>query len=655
MRMFSLGAVSRAIAHGITVAILCSAALLALGAVPAGAQISTAGGMGSARTSATQSVAVVPFENRSGYRLETFGQEAADAVSTELRDRLNLDVLPKADSEMWLRNLGYKPPFSDQELARLATELEVNMAVTGQVRVARVVQSRDGRYGEVTLAVLLFDRLAQAGTNGALITSRGPASTEASDDTLITKALQQAAFDAVQQMRTRPTVTAMVLWSRDATVFLNVGGRAGVEPGMKMIAVRDSLRIGMVEITEASPVGSYATIVQGPPLRTGDHLRAIYQLPEGAAAAAPRRTQRQRKGAHNLILTAAAILGVAELASTSNGLKEGDTAAPGFQASNLANGIVTGYAIADPAMPAVVVSWIPYSGTEKNRLAGYEVIRNGQLTNVIGGIELLAQNHFIDMSPSVQFTVGITIENPSEASPQFAFTRVTSTGTLGITVANNAITWIFLDGGLQPGFTYYYQIKPVVAYQYKLTTGLYEWRLARDTQFSPPTAKLTAVAPPKTVSVAISGNVATFALYDPIGADEAIVQLARDPDDTFPASRTFEKRAPGMIPGKNSFTVDLVKEFKAKLPGAASNLIWWRIGLRNRSDVTQPRPFPFNLANDYGWVWMGPPTLLPLGSSQTFDASAKHRSRDVNRLGSLGKRRGSSRPGPTGDRVLRAN
>lgn len=447
----------------------------------------------------------------------------------------------------------------------------------------------------------------------------------------------------------------MVLWSRDATVFLNVGGRAGVEPGMKMVAVRDNLRIGMVEITEASPIGSYATIVQGPPLRTGDHLRAVYQLPNGTTAATPQRTQRQRKSAHNLILTAAAILGVAELASTSSGLKEGDTAAPGFQASNLSNGIVTRYASSDPAQPAVVVSWIPYSGTEKNRLAGYEVIRNGQLTNVIGGMELLAQNHFIDMSPSVQFTVGITIENPSEASPQFAFTRATSTGTLGIVVSNTAITWTFLDGGLQPGFTYYYQIKPVVAFQYKLTTGASEWRLARDTQFSPPTAKLTAVAPPKTVSVAVSStNIATFSLYDPIGADEAIVQLARDPDRTFPKDRTFEKRVPGMIPGKNTFTVDLVKEFKAQLPGTASNLIWWRIGLRNRSDVTQPRPFPFDLLNDYGYVWMGDPVPLPLASNQTFDA-AKHRSRDVSRLGSLGKRRGSSRPGPTGDRVLRAN
>jgi hypothetical protein len=217
------------------------------------------------------------------------------------------------------------------------------------------------------------------------------------------------------------------------------------------------------------------------------------------------------------------------------------------------------------------------------------------------------------------------------------------------------MTWVFLYGGLQPGLSYYYQIKPVVAYQYKLTTGLYEWRLARDTQFSPPTAKMTAVAPPKTVTVSITGSVATFALYDPIGADEAIVQLARDPDLTFPEARTFEKRKPGMLPGKNTIDVNLVTEFKAGLPGIATNLVWWRIGLRNRSDVTQPRPFPFDLTNDYGYVWMGPPALLPLGAAATFDASAKHRSRDLSRLGSLPNRRGHDRPGPTGERVLRAN
>ena len=490
MRTCSHGAVSRGIAHGLMAGFLWSAALLGLCVRPAGAQVSTAGGMVSARTATTQSVAAVPLENRSRYRPETFGQEAADAVSTELRDRLNLDVLPRADADMWLRNLGYKPPFSDQELVRLATELEVNMVVTGQVRSARLVQSREGRYGEVTLAILLFDRLAQAGSNGALITSRGPASTEASEETLITKALQQAAFDAVQQMRTRPTVTAMVLWSRDTTVFLNVGGRAGVQPGMELVAVRDGLRIGMVEVTEASPIGSYATIIQGPPLRTGDHLRGIYQLPEGPAEVSPQRLERKRKSTQNLVLLAAAILGVADMASTDRGLREGNT----FQASNLANGVSIGYS-APPISPAVIVSWIPFSGTEKTRLVGYEFSRNGIVVNVIGGPALLAQNYFIDVATVSRTQATITIDVPSDATPQVSFSRVPSTSaTTGITVANNTMSWIFDLGGLNTGPTYFYQVRPVVAYRFLLSTGLYEWRLARDTEVSTPAARLVAVA-----------------------------------------------------------------------------------------------------------------------------------------------------------------
>jgi hypothetical protein len=607
----------------------------------------------------------VPFENASGYRPETFGQEASDAVATELRDRISLDVLPKADVDLWLRDLGYKPPFSDVELARLATELEVPSIVTGQVRSARVVANRGERYAEITLAILLFDRNAQATTNGALVTSRSPASPEASDDTLITKALQQAAFDVVQSMRTRPTVTAMVLWARDATVFLNVGGRAGVEPGMKMVAMRQNLRIGMVEVTEASPIGSYATIVQGPPLRTGDHLRGIYELPIGAARLTPRRAERKRKGMQNIVLATLAILGVAEIGAGARQMEEGNIAAPGFLASNLSNGEVTGFAAfnpLEPDSPSILLTWVPFTGTEKTRLAGYEVWRNGDLIMVLGPQDIAEKNYFIDFPDfGSEFQSIVTIANVAEALPSFTFTRTVSTSALSIVIADNQFTYIFLHTGPVSGQQLLYQLKPIVAVQVPIagstvgTNATLQWRLSRVAELSSPGALVTAVGPPTQATAVVASNVATFTFYVPLGADQAVVQIARDPNDSFPPDRTFAKVLNGIVPGRNSIAVNLTSEFKAGLPGTANSLLFWRVGIRNRNDIVPPRPVPLFLANDAGFVWNGAAQKLG-GVIAPVNMDIGKRQRDMRRMGDLtrgGHQHG--RPGPTKDRVLRIN
>ncbi len=207
MRTFSKGRVAIAIARLLTLAFVSSTWLTGIAALPAGAQIVT-------RTATTQSVAVVPFDNLSGLRPDTLGGEAGDAIAVELRDRLFLDVLPKADITIQMRELGFKTPLSGVELVRLAAELEIVLLVTGQVRAARILDSSEGRYAEVVLAVRLFDRLARDAVNGALVTGQGAASADASDEVLLRKAVEQAAFQAIEEVRSRPTITAMVLWAR---------------------------------------------------------------------------------------------------------------------------------------------------------------------------------------------------------------------------------------------------------------------------------------------------------------------------------------------------------------------------------------------------------------------------------------------------------
>ena len=268
MRTFSEGRLARTIACILTAVFAWSMGFTGLTLLPAEAQIVT-------RATTTEAVAVIPFENRTKVRPEMLGDEASAAIAVELRDRLILDVLPKADVTLQMRDLGLRVPLSNVELVRLATELDVALAITGEVRGARIVRSPEGRYGEVVLAVRLFDRIARVDVNGALATGKGPASPGASDEVLLEKALAQAAFSAVDQMKARPTVVGMVLWARGETVFLNVGTRGGIRNGMHMVAVRGGEKIGTVEITNADAIGSYADIIEGPPLRTGDILRAV--------------------------------------------------------------------------------------------------------------------------------------------------------------------------------------------------------------------------------------------------------------------------------------------------------------------------------------------------------------------------------------------
>lgn len=671
MRTFSQGRAARGIAHGLAVAFFWSAVLTGLAAVPAGAQVptgyATSGGPTvTAHVPVTQSVAVVPFHNISGYRPETFGEEASDAVATQLRDRLLLEILPKADVQIWMRDLGYKPPFSDMELQRLASELEVVLVMTGQVRMARVQQSPEGRYGEVELAVRLFDRMAETATNGAVVKVKGPTSTEAGDEALITKALEEAAFQAVQQMKTRPTVTATVMWAKDTLVFLNVGGRAGVANGMRMVAIRNGQRIGMVQVTEASPIGSYATIIQGPPLRTGDQLRAVYQLPAAVAALSPERIERKQKRWTGMLLAAAALLGVADMGSTARTLTEGNVAAPGFTASNLANGVETGYSgivILGQLFlgsPSVLMTWTPYSGTEKTRIIGFETIRNEELVDVLSWNELLAQNYSIDFDRGLVIEeVSFAVSTTATGDPSIAFERTfddydpenppTDLGTVA-SEYDLTIRWVTFPP--LAGMRYTYRIRPIIIQQIRLATGLYEWQLERDTEWSSPEVNwITAVAPPEIAGVDVSGTVGTFFFYSPIGADEAVVQVAKDPYNDFPPDKTYQKLIPGVWSTLGELALESTQvDFTqlANLPGDPT-ILWWRIGGRNRLDTTPARPYPLSLTNDFKYVWSQRQRLIMFtGASR----AALHQQRAALRAAALERHRALRRPGT--DRVLKA-
>jgi hypothetical protein len=649
MRVFSKGRLARAIAHLLTLTFVWFAWLTGVGTVPAAAQIVT-------RAATTQSVAVVPFENLSGIRPDVLGEEASEAVSVELVERLLLDVLPEADVTLEMRALDLTAPLSDVELVRLAAELEVALLITGQVRAARLLRTPQGRYAEVVLAVRLFDRVARADVNGALVTAEAPASPDASDEVLMRKALAQAAFQAVEEMKSRPTITAMVLWSRGDTIFLNVGTRGGVRPGMQMVAIRGGERISLVKVTDADATGAYAEVVGGASLRTGDHLRAIYELPAGPGVRPAKVIEETGKRFEKVVLAAALLFGLGSHASRARLLAEGGIAAPDFVTSNLANTAELGLGGYYPSLiypgelipiGATLTTWKPYSNTQKPRLFLYEIYRNDELTTMLY-VPWLIENKFIDgvtaphwyyVTYSIDPVTGglDAIEPETEVyEPEFddetgewdpeSWTDFVDSHSdeIGIFIEEDSVSYGLIWGpdfsGPTIGQYYTYRVRPIILKQIQVADGTYEWELARSTELSSTQNAVVVVSAPGAYpftytltgydrgvyeiwdfawNPVIAGNLATFSFYSPLGADQMIIQVTRDPNVFFDPAGVYSQAIPTTYGYATSAQVDLTQ-----VPGDPNvDVFWWRIGARNRRSATPPRPWPMHLTNDYGWVW----------------------------------------------------
>jgi len=681
--MFSKGRVATAIARLLTLAFVCSTWLTGVAALPAEAQIVT-------RTATTQSVAVVPFENLSGLRPETFGDEASDAIAVELRDRLFLDVLPKADITIQMRELGFTAPLSDVELVRLAAEMEIVLLVTGQIRAARILDSSEGRYAEVVLAVRLFDRLARDAVNGALVTGRGPASVDASDEVLLRKAVGQAAFETIEEMRSRPTITAMVLWARGDTVFLNVGTRGGMRPGMKLVAIRSGERIAVVNVTDADAIGAYADVVEGTSLRTGDHLRGIYELPRGARPKAARIVQETGKRFDKLLIAAGVLFGLSGFASRARLLTEGGIAAANFTASNMANAAEMGYS--GWGAGTVLCTWEPYSNTQESRIVGYEIWRNQKFVDFVW-IKEQREDYYIDFPWGDVFSWcnvtldAITGEEWVEADsdvwdPEIEEDEETGEITYNPEYDDWADGWEadnyiggaeYLDmhygwfrAEVIPGAPYYYRVRPLIKRQRQIDIGQYEWALYRETDYSGTNNLVIGVSPPLADSIRLVfggidegvyeiwealpnpellANTATFYFYTPIGADEVIVQVARDPNIEFDPGSLYTQSLPAMgeYVWEEKVGVDLTQ-----VPGTGG-VFWWRMGARNRQSAVAPRPWPPSRTHDYGYVWSERNMFSLTAMSR---AELLHQEREALARSSTRAVRVPQRA--TGERVLRA-
>lgn len=672
MRVLTQGQLAQGCARVLIAAFVWSVLSCGIVTVPAGAQVTT-------RSATTQSVAVVPFENKSGYRPDTYGDEVASAVAVDLEQRLLLDVYPAGEVSLQMKNLGLRPPLNTGDLVRLATELEVTMMVWGDVREARIVMEKGTRYGQVTVGIRLFDRVAQGDVNGALITAQSPPSAESSADDLIASALKQAVFLAVGEMKTKPPITAKVIWAKGGQIFTNTGTRGDVRPGLMMAAIRDGERIAVVRVTEADAVGAYATVVSGAMLRTGDYLRALYELPgTGPRKSVPQRVKSNASGLEKPFITIAGLALLAGMTTASRGIKNGDVVTTNMVASGLANVMNLPAAFAVPlSEPANLVTWSDFNNTQSKRVAAYELYRGGILIDVIPLVGERPNNFLFDdffprppdigttwrsVTLDVLNTTGeITWSADSSTFPESENQTFTDwengldprPGFIAKSDTEFSYGWILF--GPFADIREYYQVRPLIITNHSNSTdpNLQDWRFSDDTEASTPSNPVTGVAPPLLDQAMLVGSVATFLFYHPMGADEMILEVQRDQGvggevDFARTSKTFSTIITSLDP---SFGGDLQQ---VRIPFSSlqsltgtSDVYWWRVGGHNRTDTQQPRPWPkFNAPNDpdQGWVWTFPPghvILTPSMGRQAYHderaalraagADARTRARDFKR------------------------
>lgn len=236
-----------------------------------------------AQVAAPMQVGVVEFRNDSGVQGKLLARYATDAVVIEMSKSARLDVISRQQTEQQMKELGLTPPLSQVELRKLGEALAAEAMVEGAVKAVQLSGSGASRRAAVTIVIRMVDQASGEVINGAIQTGFATASPgePVDDDKLITRALNNAAYQAVKTMTEYVIPEATVLATvRTNELLLNRGARDGIKSGMKMIVTRLGEIIGEIKITAVEPDQSTAYITKAlRGIRPEDKCRAVFDMP----------------------------------------------------------------------------------------------------------------------------------------------------------------------------------------------------------------------------------------------------------------------------------------------------------------------------------------------------------------------------------------
>jgi len=262
----------RSVCYALIVALVSTFAPLPL-AKPASAQLLP-----------TYSVGVVDFVNESGVQGDLLARLATDAIVVEMGKTNRYDVsITRTQLRNEMEKLDLRPPLTKLGLVRLGESLQADAMLEGSIKSVQLAGAGVTRRASVTLVVQMVDQASGEIINGAVQTGTSSARVgyAADDDSLITEAVNNAAFLCVKTMVDYIIPEATVMMNiKESQVMLNKGVRDGLKPGMRMIVLRLKEIIGYIEVQSVSPTDSMAKVIKSMRgIQPEDKVRAIFDMP----------------------------------------------------------------------------------------------------------------------------------------------------------------------------------------------------------------------------------------------------------------------------------------------------------------------------------------------------------------------------------------
>lgn len=597
----------------------------------------------------TLTVIVVPFGNKD--HNQTGGTElaqwATDAVAVELSQSSRFEVLKPAEVTRQAQEFGFRAPYDQSQLSKIASALGATAVVSGDIAFVRT-EGKKNNAQQVNVG--LYIRVADASSgeliNGAAKVGAAIARPGVSDvDALAREAVSKAALEGVREILTYTLPVGIVTNSvtnigGGTTVLINRGSRDGVKNGMDMIVLRNGARVGRLRVTNVFADDAEAEVtenLQG--IRPEDQVRATFPMPILDVRSGVAR-QAHRTSTGSTISTLGKVLLVLAI-----GIVIATTAKSGGSVTG-----VTSEADTQNAAAAVRITW------RDNLFGGgtleYHVWRQGGSDSGFnyGGIPAAAVGGGIrtyeDRPLPYDYWTGANgyLKVPT---PDTTGNGGNNGGTNGGSTSTFTVVGVPNPAGTQQGFitgtTYIYQVSAVIRRAVAQTSNNQNnnqnsGTSTEDIESNPVNSGPTTPVDPPVLSAPVNGitqvNIRQFtnvAFTGVTGADNYVVELSTD--------RTFMNRSrilqlpiifgqPGATIGLNA-PVDLTNpsvnkplrndptfaNFINNVPGAPAPTIFIRVGARNSAD----RPGPVNWItknpkdNDrtFRWVYSQPNSFQP--------------------------------------------
>ncbi len=226
-------------------------------------------------------IAVVDFQNKSGYGGGGIARTATDAVASEFQKTGRYEVMARGEVEQQLKDLDLAPPLSKTGFLRLGRALQLESIVAGDIEAITFTGSP--KQAQVTLTVKVIDIASGEPINGAVVTgfSNPRPGYSGDEDTLVLEAIRNAAFEAVRTILNYTIPEATVMTTRAGKeVLLTRGIRGGLKSGMEMIVIRGGEAVGRIRVTEVSDSDAVGVIIESQRgIQPEDKARAVFEVP----------------------------------------------------------------------------------------------------------------------------------------------------------------------------------------------------------------------------------------------------------------------------------------------------------------------------------------------------------------------------------------